>query len=170
MGETAVPKPKVVKAVDKGFRKSTDTNLKFAEVDGKKYYASADSGNVFLSKDLDKVDGRTPYMHEQVSNLITDVNLINKIEANIRGNMFAGAPNIKLNKDFSNKSENNDENIRISQNNLVPLQENPLSDEAKTIEDKPLREKRVKLSKKEAQARALAAANKLRDGCNGAGK
>ena len=163
-GDIAIPKPKVV---NKGFKKSTDTNLKFAEVDGKKYYASADSGRVFVNKALDKVDGRTPYVHEQVGELITNVTLINKIEANIRGNMFAGSPNITLKKDFENKSENNDENTRISQNFLVPLQENSLSDES-VIKNKPSIKKRapkIKLSKKELQAKALAAATKLNKKC-----
>jgi hypothetical protein len=98
-----------------------------------------------------------------------DTGYVNKVPTNSINAKY-DAKIAALNKDFSNKSENKSENIRISQNFIVPLQENPLSDEAKTIEDKPLREKRVKLSKKEAQARALAAANKLRDGCNGAGK
>jgi hypothetical protein len=252
------------KIIQKGFRKSTDTNLKFADVDGKKYYASADSGRVFVNKALDKVDGRTPYVHEQVGELITDVNLINKIEANIRGNMFAGAPNIKLHKvnntsintvkefekvvgkhtfiqknvkgkagivnhivknndtgaeiikatkpdgsvtyfaignfpglpegfnglanskeevndvlmqldiEISNflglnnkKSENKSENIRISQNNLVPLQENKLSEENEIVKKQKstIKKPSKKLSMKEIKAKALEAKNKLNKKC-----
>ena len=153
-----------------GFNKSTDTNLKYAaSVDGNNYYASADSGRVFLSKDLKDINGRTPYVTEQIGKLITDVNLIGKIETNIRGNMFAGAPNITLKKTFENKAEN----TRISQNNFVPLQENSLSDESVTKNNKPLVKKapRKKLSKKELIAKAKAAKEALnKKKCNNDGK
>lgn len=155
--------------VNPGFNKVIDTNLKYADnVDGNNYYASADSGRVFVSKDLKDINGRTPYVTEQIGELITDVNLINKIETNIRGNMFAGAPNITLKKDFENKAEN----TRISQNNFVPLQENSLSDES-VENNKPLVKKspNKKLSKKELIAKAKAAKQALdKKKCNNDGK
>ena len=157
-----ISKPTIINT---GFNKATDTNLKYADnVDGKNYYASADSGRVFLSKDLKDINGRTPYVTEQIGKLVTDVNLIGKIETNIRGNMFAGAPNITLKKTFENKAEN----TRISQNNFVPLQENSLSDESVTKNDKPLVKKapKKKLSKKELKAKAMALSNKLNKKCN----
>ena len=150
--------------INTGFNKATDTNLKYADnIDGKNYYASADSGRVFLSKDLKDINGRTPYVTEQVGELVTDVNLIGKIETNIRGNIFAGAPNITLKKTFENKAEN----TRISQNNFVPLQENSLSDENVTKNIKPLVKKapKKKLSKKELKAKAMALSNKLNKKC-----
>lgn len=155
--------------INTGFNKAIDTNLKYAaSVDGKNYYASADSGRVFTSKDLKDINGRTPYVTEQIGELVTDVNLIGKIEINIRGNMFAGAPNITLKKTFKNKAEN----TRISQNNFVPLQENSLSDESVTKNTKPLVKKapRKKLSKKELTAKAKAAKEALKHKCNNGGK
>ena len=149
--------------VQEDFNRATDTNLKYASgVDGNNYYASADNGRVFLSKDIDNIGGRTPYIHEQAGGLITDTVLIGKIEASIRSNPFAGAPNITLKK----YSENKPKKARISQENLVPLQENTLADENTTLENKPLVKKSSKkLSKKELKARAMAVKNNLNKKC-----
>ena len=41
------------------------------------------NNTVAQSKDLKDINGRTPYVTEQIGNLITDVNLIGKIQLNV---------------------------------------------------------------------------------------
>lgn len=155
-GKTAVPKPKVVKAKEPNTKLDGVNNIsknivkEFEKVIGK---------HTFIQKN---VKGKAGIVNNIVRNNDTGAEIIKatKPDGSVKyfavGN-FPGLPEgfnglanskeevnkvlIQLDIEISNflglnnkKSENNDENIRISQNFLVPLQENPLSDEAKLAE------------------------------------
>lgn len=152
------PKEKV-NVVNSSFNPSKDTEMRFAMIDGVNYHASLSTGRAFNEKVLNLKPNEIPTLKERIGDIITDNDLIAKIEASLKSNPFVPSPNASL-KRYDKKSE---EKALNSQEKVVSLQDNTLEETATKVE-KPKRGK--KMSRKERAERARNSQNnKLNKNC-----
>ena len=128
------------------------------------YSVGQKSGRVFKNKDVDTTKAFTD--KDIVGELITNNNIIDKVEKEIRNDDIFGDPNITLVR--YNEQENLEENILKSPKNLVSLQDIPNTkenlEEKKAIEQKK-QENTGKLSREEKRAR-IRNQYKIKEGVN----
>lgn len=134
--------------------------LPTANIQNVRYYASPISGKVFKSKLNKPLNEELNVPNaDKVGEVITDNDLIARVERLVKSNIFSGFPNIKL-----TIYEKNSSKTLISQEKIVSLQENELATESTKVTK--ARKTTKKLTRKERLERAAETRNnKLNKNC-----